>query len=97
GGDPTATPQRGKSARAETRPVAAGVASTRHSTPAEYRSRLHMDGAFADRKRGFLDRFRARRVSMAGARQILGGTAELHQHAGFMDHLAGLAADDVTA
>src|SRR6185369_11877388 len=57
----------------------------------------HMDGAFADRKRGFLDRFRARRVSMACARQIFGGAAEFHQNAGFMDHFAGFAADDVHA
>ena len=56
-----------------------------------------MDGAFPDRKRGFLDRFRTRRMGVAGAGQILGGTAELHQHAGLMDHFAGLAADDVTA
>src|SRR5215207_10429959 len=59
--------------------------------------RSHMDGAFADRKRGFLDRFRAGRMGMAGACQILGGTAELHENAGFMNHFAGFAADDVHA
>src|SRR6266511_4561083 len=57
----------------------------------------HMDGAFADRKRGFLDGFRAGRMGMAGARQILGGTTKLHQNAGFMNHFAGFAADDVHA
>src|SRR5215207_10802459 len=59
--------------------------------------RSHMDGAFADRKRGFLDRFRAGRMGMAGARQIFGGTAKLHENAGFMNHFAGFAADDVHA
>src|SRR5215216_3195083 len=57
----------------------------------------HMDGAFADRKRGFLDGFRARRMGMARARQVFGGTAKLHQNAGFMNHFAGFAADDVHA
>src|SRR5215212_11222189 len=57
----------------------------------------HMDGAFADRKRGFLDRFRAGRMGMAGACQILGGTAKLDENAGFMNHFAGFAADDVYA
>src|SRR2546421_8291245 len=57
----------------------------------------HMDGAFADRKRGLLDGFRAGRVSMARARQIFGRTTKLHQDAGFMDHFAGFAADDVHA
>ena len=56
-----------------------------------------MDGALADRKRGFLDGFRTGRMGMAGARQILGGTAELHQYGGFVDHFAGLAADNVHA
>ena len=56
-----------------------------------------MDGPLADRKRGFLDRFRARRMRVAGARQILGGTAEFHQNRGFMDHFAGFAADNVHA
>ena len=31
------------------------------------------------------------------SRQILGGTAKLHQNAGFMDHFAGFAADNVHA
>src|SRR5438046_3678228 len=57
----------------------------------------HMDGALADRKRGFLDGFRTCRVGMARARQIFGGAAKLHQNAGFMDHFAGFAADDVYA
>ena len=34
---------------------------------------------------------------MTGARQILGGPAKLHQHRGFVDHFAGLAADNVHA
>src|SRR5438128_1030557 len=57
----------------------------------------HMDGAFADRKRGFLDGFRAGRMGMTCACQIFGGAAKFHQDAGFMDHFAGFAADDVHA
>src|SRR5215207_9054113 len=57
--------------------------------------RSHMDGAFADRKRGFLDRFRAGRMGMAGACQILGGTAELHENAGFMNHFACFSSSSV--
>ena len=56
-----------------------------------------MDRALANRKRGFLDGFRAGRVGMAGARQILGGAAKLHQNGGFMDHFAGFAADNMHA
>ena len=56
-----------------------------------------MDGAFANRKRGFFHRFRAGRVGVAGPRQILGGTAKLHQYRGFMDHFAGFPADNVNA
>ena len=56
-----------------------------------------MDGAFADRKRGFLDGFRAGRMGMAGPRQIFGRTTKLHQNGSFMDHFAGFAADDVHA
>ena len=54
-----------------------------------------MDGAFADRKRGFLDGFRAGRMGVTRACQIFGRTAKLHQNAGFMDHFAGFAADNV--
>ena len=54
-----------------------------------------MDSSLADRKRGFLDRFRAGRVRMACPRKIFGGTAEFHQHRGLMDHFAGFRADDV--
>src|SRR5438105_2704320 len=57
----------------------------------------HMDGAFADRKRGLLDGFRAGRMGMTRARQIVRRTAKLHQNAGFVDHFAGFAADDVHA
>ena len=56
-----------------------------------------MDGPLADRKRGFLDGLGARGMRVACSRQILGGTAELHQNAGFMDHFAGFAADNVHA
>ena len=59
--------------------------------------RSHMDGPLADRKRGFLDCLRAGRMGVAGPRQILGGTAEFHQNAGFVDHFAGFAADNVHA
>src|SRR5882672_985556 len=55
--------------------------------------RSHMDRALADRKRGFLDGFRTSRMGVAGAREILGGTAELHQYGGFVDHFAGFTAD----
>src|ERR1043166_5097367 len=57
----------------------------------------HMDGAFANRKRGFLDGFRAGRVGVTRARQIFCRAAKLHQNAGFMDHFAGFTADDVHA
>ena len=57
--------------------------------------RSHMDGPLADRKRGFLDRFGARGMRMTCSRQILGGTAELHQNGSFMDHFAGFAADNM--
>ena len=50
----------------------------------------------ADRERRFLDGLGACRMGMAGAREILGGAAEFHQHRGFVNHLAGLATDDVT-
>ena len=56
-----------------------------------------MDGAFANRKRGFFHRFRAGRVGVTGPRQILGGTTEFHQNSGFVDHFAGFAADDMNA
>ena len=56
---------------------------------------LHMDGALADCKRSFLDGLRAGRVRVTGAGEIFRAAAELHEHAGFMDHLAGLAPDDV--
>src|SRR5258708_3061893 len=65
--------------------------------PSSSGRRSHMDRALADCKRGFLDGFRTGRVSMAGACQILGGAAKLHQYGGFVDHLAGFAADNVDA
>jgi hypothetical protein len=51
----------------------------------------------ANRKRGFLDGFGASRMRVAGARQILGGTAKFHQYGRFVDHFAGFAADDMYA
>src|SRR5580698_10179881 len=56
-----------------------------------------MDGAFANRKRGFFHRFRASRMGVAGPRQIIGGTAKLHQNSGFVDHFARFAADNMHA
>ena len=53
--------------------------------------------ALADCKRCFLDGLGPGRVGMAGARQILGGTAKLHQNSRFVDHFAGLAANNVHA
>src|SRR3954463_4141628 len=57
----------------------------------------HMDGAFADRKRGFLDGFGTSRMGVAGARQSFRGAAKFHQNARFVDHFAGFAADDMHA
>jgi hypothetical protein len=34
-------------------------------------------------------------MGMACTRQILGGAAELHQHAGLVNHFTGLATNDV--
>src|SRR6266478_4830571 len=56
-----------------------------------------MDRALADCKRGFLDGLRTGRMGVAGAGQILGGTAKLHQDGRFVDHFARLAADNVHA
>jgi hypothetical protein len=36
-------------------------------------------------------------MRMASPRQILGRTSKFHQNSGFLDHFAGLAADDVNA
>ncbi|MHC2739768.1 hypothetical protein ACVMFA_005545 [Bradyrhizobium liaoningense] len=36
-------------------------------------------------------------MGVAGAREILRTAAEFHENAGFMDHFAGFAADDVHA
>src|SRR5437899_12404513 len=56
-----------------------------------------MDRALTNRKRRFLDSFRTSRMGMTSAREILGGTAKLHQYRGFVDHFAGFAADDMHA
>src|SRR5438552_1995392 len=58
---------------------------------------LHMDGPLADCKRGFLDGFRAGRMRVAGAREVFRAAAEFHENTGFMDHFAGLDADNVHA
>ena len=42
-------------------------------------------------------RLRHGRVGVAGAREVLGRAAELHQHRRLVDHLAGAGADDVDA
>src|SRR5258705_10632161 len=54
--------------------------------------RSHMDRALADRKRRFLDGFRTSRMGVAGAREILGGTAELHQYGGVGDSFSRFTA-----
>jgi len=36
-------------------------------------------------------------MGMTGTRQILGGTAKLHQYGRFVDHFAGFTADDMHA
>src|SRR3569833_294369 len=59
--------------------------------------RSHMDGPLAHRKRRLLDRFRTGRMRVTGTRQILGRTTKLHQYGGFVNHFAGLAADDMHA
>ena len=56
-----------------------------------------MDGAFANRKRGFFHCFRAGWMGMACAGQILCRTTKLHQNGGFMDHFAGFPADNMHA
>jgi len=56
-----------------------------------------MDGAFANRKRGFFHRFRASRMGVAGPREIFRGTAKLHQNSGFVDHFACFPADNMHA
>jgi hypothetical protein len=62
--------------------------------PARAGCRSHMDGPFADCKRRLLNRFRTRRMGVAGARQILGRTTEFHENSRFMDHFTGFAADN---
>ena len=53
----------------------------------------HMDRPLGDGERRFLDRLGQRRMGVAGARQVLRRAAELHDHGGFRDHLAGVRAD----
>ena len=56
-----------------------------------------MNCALGDRQRCFLHGLGQRRVGVAGARDVLGRSAELHSHSGFRDHVAGVGADDVDA
>jgi hypothetical protein len=56
-----------------------------------------MDRALADCKRRFLDGLGTSRMGMARPRQILGGTAKLHQYCRFVDHFAGFTADNMHA
>src|SRR5690348_2415942 len=57
----------------------------------------HMDRSLADRKRGFLDGFRAGGMRVTSPCQIFCGATKFHQYGRFMDHFAGLAADDMHA
>ena len=54
-----------------------------------------MDGAAIDGERGFLDRLVQRRMSVAGARDILRRRAKRHRRCAFMDDRTGFVADDV--
>ncbi len=56
-----------------------------------------MDGPLADCKRSFLDGFRTSRMGMTGPRQIFSRSTKLHQYGCFVNHFAGLAADNVHA
>ena len=56
-----------------------------------------MDGAFGDVQGGFLHRLGERRMGVAGAGQVLGRAAELHDRRGLGNHLAGLRRDHVDA
>ena len=57
----------------------------------------HMDRALVDGERRLLNRLVEGRVRVAGARQILGRAAELHQHRSLGDHGAGIGAKDMHA
>ena len=67
------------------------------ATLASAPTRSHVDRPLVDRHRRLLDRLRHRRMGVAGAGEVLGRAAELHQDAGLVDHLAGAEADDVGA
>ena len=54
-----------------------------------------MNGASADSERGFLDRFGQGRVTVTGARNVLGRCTELHGHDDLVDQVAGIRSDDV--
>src|SRR6185437_9464526 len=56
-----------------------------------------MNRALGDRHGGFLDRLGQRRMRVAGAGDVLGGSAEFHGDDGFGDHVAGVGADEVHA
>ena len=57
----------------------------------------HVEGALVDGEGSFLHGFGQRRMRVAGARQILGRAAELHQHRRLGDHLRRVGAEDVHA
>ena len=63
----------------------------------ELKSALDEYARAADAERGFLDRFRQTRVTMTGAGDVFGGTAEFHHVDDFLDEITALRADDVAA
>ena len=75
---------------------AGGVRARRHAAWLPLTA-SHMQRALVDGERRFLHRFVERRMRVAGAGEILGRSAELHQHDGLGDHRAGIGADDVHA
>src|SRR3546814_15961816 len=56
-----------------------------------------VDRAAVDGEGGFLDRLAHRGVCVAGARDVLGGAAELHHRYALGEDVAGQRADDVAA
>src|SRR5437868_6346952 len=56
---------------------------------------LHMDRALSHRQGRLLHRLGQRRVGVAGAGDVLGGSAELHGDGGFCDHIAGVGTKNV--
>src|SRR4051794_7671263 len=56
-----------------------------------------VDGAAGDGEGGFLDGLVEGGVGVAGAGDVLGGTAELHGHGHLVDHGAGVGAEHMAA